>query len=112
MSMTFLRGQLAAVGIFLDEPPKPASKQERTRSPEPEPDRSEIRTVLQELGAPERDLEWLVASCPSVADALTYKPPVRSAWCHTCNGVTVYDDYGCVPCRGLGFFAPLASEQP
>lgn len=66
-------------GIFLDEPaPEPA--------PEPEPDwdaiaalvdRDMVRRILCERGVPERDLDWLTASCPSLAAAQSF---VSTPW--------------------------------
>jgi hypothetical protein len=67
-----MRGLLASVGIFLDD--KPAAPQ-----PAPEPtvvpvDRDEIRAMLVDRGAPARDLDWLTASCPDLAEALLFEP--------------------------------------
>jgi hypothetical protein len=67
-----MRGQLASVGIFLDD---------KLTAPRPAPaptvaqvDRDEIRAVLIERGAPARDLDWLTASCPDLAEALMFEP--------------------------------------
>ena len=71
----FLRGQLASVGIILDTPSGPSSPI-RAAEVEPAPvDRELVRRILVSAGAPDRDIEWLTASCPSVDDALTYQPP-------------------------------------
>lgn len=62
-------------GIFLEPDPEVAL--------EPEPDwdaialvvdRDMVRRILRERGAPERDLDWLTASCPSLAAAEGFKP--------------------------------------
>ena len=44
--------------------------------------------------------EWLVRSCPSVADARRYRPPSRHAWCVECGDVRPCDSEGCLACRG------------
>ena len=69
---------------------------------EPVPvDRDEIRAILVAAGAPSGDLEWLVASCPSIEDARGYRPPpARQAWCLDCGDVTACDESGCIACRG------------
>ncbi len=64
-----LRARLASVGIVLDEPvidrdPKPSNL------PASEPDRTAIRAYLEPLGA----AEWMIASCPSLELARTYRP--------------------------------------
>lgn len=61
----FLRGQLAAVGIFLDEPDRP-------RAPV---DRDEARGILAAAGAPLGEIERLVEQCPSLEWARAYRPP-------------------------------------
>lgn len=63
-------------------------------------DRDKIRALLVGAGAPAEDLDWLVASCPSERDAERYRAPPRDAWCFRCDGVTLTDREGCVPCRG------------
>ena len=67
-----LRAMLAQEGIFLDEKrataPPPAQP---TAAPV---DREAIRAVLLERGAPLRDLDWLVASCPSMELAQAFEP--------------------------------------
>jgi len=73
--IAFFRGQLASVGIIFDTPPGPSSPIPAA-AVEPAPvDRGLVRRILVAAGAPERDLEWLTASCPSVDDALAYQPP-------------------------------------
>lgn len=62
-------------------------------------DRAEVRAILVAADAPAEDLEWLVESCPSVADARSYRPPPRLAWCARCDGVRVADSKGCATCR-------------
>lgn len=61
-------------GIFLDDD---------APAPEPEPDweaieivvdRDIVRRILRDRGAPERDLGWLTASCPSLAAAEAFVP--------------------------------------
>jgi hypothetical protein len=39
-------------------------------------DRDRIREILIAAGAPTRDLEWMVASCPDESFALAYRPYV------------------------------------
>ena len=68
-----LRTMLALKGILLEEA-RPA------RKPAPPPtvvyvDRELVRARLVGVGARERDLEWLTASCPSVAAAALYRRP-------------------------------------
>lgn len=67
---------LAQVGIFLDKPAEELA-------PEPEPDwdalaafvdRDMVRRILRDRGAPRRDLDWLTASCPSLAAAEAFEP--------------------------------------
>lgn len=67
---------LARVGIFLDKPAEDPA-------PEPEPDwdaleafidRDMVRRILRDRGAPERDLDWLTASAPSLAAAEMFEP--------------------------------------
>lgn len=71
-----LRGMLANVGIKIDDPPQPPT----VRQPQPIDEirhianRERIREILIELGAPGSDLEWLVASCPDIKTAKTYRP--------------------------------------
>lgn len=62
-------------------------------------DRASIRAALVAAGAPDRDLEWLVASCPSLEDARTYRSPARMAWCPLCDAAALVDERGCVSCR-------------
>ncbi len=109
----FLRGQLASIGIFLDEDRRPVTPTAATRSESGPVDRYEIRAVLVDLGAPAKDLEWLVASCPGVEHALGYRPTIREAWCVRCDGVTAADPDGCVPCRvsQRNLFEPLGGES-
>jgi hypothetical protein len=93
----FLRGQLASVGIL----PEPAAPSSAPAPREPaEVDRPEVRAILTAAGAPAQDLEWLVASCTSIADARGYRPPARHAWCIDCGSVTACNDQGCIACRG------------
>jgi hypothetical protein len=95
----FLRGQLASVGILLD-PPTPAAAPPPAKQAPSSVDRDEVRTILVAAGAPAHELEWLVASCPSVEDARGYRPPPRLAWCIDCGDIRPCDDDGCFVCRG------------
>lgn len=96
----FMRGQLAAVGIFLDDKPKAKAPSDLPRH-EPVPvDRDEIRRVLQLLGAPPADLDWLTASCPGIEYAIEYQPPRRDAWCPVCDGPMPCGERGCITCQG------------
>lgn len=99
--LNYLHGQLASVGIVLEpaagscsSPPGPA-----TPAAAATVDRAEVRSILVAAGAPAKDLDWLVASCPSIEDALGYE---RQAWCARCDGVTACDDQdqSCIACRG------------
>lgn len=62
-------------------------------------ERAEVRAILVAAGAPAEDLEWLVESCPSLADARGYRPPPQQAWCARCDGVRAVDERGCIACR-------------
>lgn len=96
----YLRGQLASVGILLDEPTAaPATATSSPPTLDAPIDREVIREILVDRGAPEGDLEWLTASCPSVRDAEDYRPPAREAWCLTCDGSQPTDAAGCLTCR-------------
>jgi hypothetical protein len=100
----FLRGQLASVGIFLDEP-TPRQAHRALEQPMPGVDRDEVRRILMSAGAPPRDLDWLTASCPSIEDALGYVAPTPEAWCVVCDGPRMLDQQGrCTdPEHGLRF---------
>jgi hypothetical protein len=73
-----MRGMLLQNGIKLDPP-----AQARTAAPAPntsaiEPvDRDEIYQILFDRGASQRELEWLVPSCPSAEHARAWSPPQR-----------------------------------
>jgi hypothetical protein len=95
----FLRGQLASVGILLD-PPTPTAAATPAAKDESSVDRDQVRAILVAAGAPTEDLNWLIASCPSIEDARGYRPPPRSAWCIDCADVRPCDDGGCLVCRG------------
>lgn len=69
-----LRYLLASVGITLDEP-KQARPNVVVPTGKPPVDKGRIRSILIERGAPEDQLWWLVRSCPSESDAMTYNPP-------------------------------------
>lgn len=96
----FMRLQLASAGIFLDEPKERTLEQKPERqAPEPV-DRDMVREILVAAGAPTKDLDWMVASCPGVEYALGYRTTVREAWCVECDGVTDGSaDRGCFQCR-------------
>lgn len=99
----FMRRELARnAGITLDDDrPQPAAVAAEPTLPREvsDEDRVLIREVLVAAGAPEKDLEWLVASCPSVEDALTYEPARPVAYCARCQGPRVCDAGGCIVCR-------------
>lgn len=98
---TFLRGQLASVGIVLDPAvPSTATCASASSAPRAPVDPDEVRAILVAAGAPATDLKWLVPSCRSIEDARGYRAPARSAWCFTCDGVTASDTGGCITCRG------------
>lgn len=71
---TFMRTQLAQVGIILTEPTPRIPPGAATATAAEPVDRELVRVILADAGAPLADLEWLVASCPSVDDALNYQP--------------------------------------
>lgn len=98
--LTYLRGQLASVGIVLDPVAETAPSSPPASAAPAEVDREEVRRILVEAGAPATDLDWLVASCPSIEDARGYRPPAREAWCIDCGGVRACDANGCIVCRG------------
>lgn len=69
-----LRVLLASVGIFISDPvpvKPPAIVELRNRKPTPS-ERKSITEILIAAGAPDRDIEWLVNSCPSIDAALGY----------------------------------------
>lgn len=90
-----LRAMLATEGIFLDETPAIAPAV-APATIDPPVDRALVREILGERGAPDRDLDWLVASAPSVEHALNY---VRQTWCVVCRDVMPCDDDGCLSCQ-------------
>lgn len=69
-----LRAMLANAGIFLDEQSTPVTATPGPTTCEAPVDRALVREILVERGAPERDLCWLSASCPSVEHALAFEP--------------------------------------
>jgi len=71
----YLKGQLASVGILLEDRPTDVARPPVVRDPITTDERDEIRRILMSAGAPPRSLEWLVASCPSIDDARTYRAP-------------------------------------
>lgn len=94
----FMRGMLAGSGILLDEPARPRAAAPSPSDPGPV-DRAAVRRVLVAAGAPEKDLEWLSASAPSIDYARTYRPPAREAWCLECSSPQPTDAAGCLTCR-------------
>ena len=106
----FLRGQLASVGIFLDEEKPPVAPAVSTPVVV-DVDRDFVREALVRAGAPAQDLEWLVASCPSELDALEYRAPLPEAFCATCDRPQPTDAHGCVRCRSVDMASP-PSEVP
>lgn len=96
-----MRDQLASVGIALDEPIAPAAPAPAARVAHLDVDRERIRQIIVEAGAPEHAIGWMVASCPSVEHALSYRPTVHSAWCAICEAVVDCDDGGCLPCQRI-----------
>lgn len=71
----YLKGQLASVGILLEDRPTDVARPQVVRDPITTDERDEMRRILMSAGAPPRSLEWLVASCPSIDDARTYRAP-------------------------------------
>ena len=71
-----MRVELASVGILLPEPAeKPAPARAPATTSGAAVDHALVRRILVSAGAPQHDLDWMTASCPSVDDALTYQPP-------------------------------------
>jgi hypothetical protein len=73
----FMRAELMRnAGITLDDGPvKITPTVAMTVTPMTDDERDSIREVLMAAGAPDRDMEWLTKSCPTLADALTYVAP-------------------------------------
>jgi hypothetical protein len=93
----FMRGQLASVGILLE--PSAAPSTPAAPATADAVDRDEVRAILIAAGAPARDLEWLVRSCPSIEDARAYRPPHSIAYCARCGGPRAVDpQLGCIEC--------------
>lgn len=95
----FMRGQLASVGIFLDEKPEIPVGAPVATPTVADVDREFVREALIRAGAPAQDLEWLVASCPSEFDALEYRAPLPEAFCAVHDEPQPTDQHGCVLCR-------------
>jgi hypothetical protein len=72
-----LRALLADVGIKLDDHRQaPAARRKPPVSElDDRLDRDLIREILIAAGAQAHNVEWLTASCPSVAAAMGYVPP-------------------------------------
>lgn len=68
-----LRIHLARVGIVLDEPKRTAAQADAVTCKPAVIDREAIEIELRANGAPERDIAWLAASCPSMADAERFR---------------------------------------
>lgn len=70
-----LRLALFSVGITLDDP-KPAHRQATVAAvPEADPAaRARIRRILA-AKVPRHHIDWMTASCPSIAHAMAYKHP-------------------------------------
>lgn len=96
----FMRGILAAYGMPLDKPIEHGQPAPGARPADPAPvDRDAVRALLVAAGAPGRDLEWLVVSCPSIDAARAYRPPPICAWCVDCASEQPIDADGCQTCR-------------
>jgi hypothetical protein len=74
-----MRGMLIQNGIKLDDPAPPRRATTPTAPAPAAIDRAEVRRILVEQGAPEHDLDWLTASCPSIAHARAYRPTIITA---------------------------------
>jgi hypothetical protein len=101
-----MRALLAQSGIYLDDAPDRDPIAAPVTTDEPAPDRGAIRAILVAAGAPQNDLDWLTASCPSIEAAQGYRPPPRIAWCIACCGPARQDDNGCIDCRESGEKGP------
>lgn len=73
-----MRSMLMLNGIRLDDPAPP---RRATAAPPPAPpiDRDAIRAILIDRGAPDKDLDWLTRSCPSLEPARAYLPTIVEA---------------------------------
>jgi len=71
----YMRGQLASVGILIAPAADPRAAVIARPPAPPTVDRELVREILVSADAPAHHLEWLVASCPSIAAALTYRRP-------------------------------------
>jgi hypothetical protein len=69
-----MRAMLATEGIFLDEQAAPVAATSSRPTCDAPIDRALIREILSDRAAPDRDLDWLVESCPSVDHALAFEP--------------------------------------
>lgn len=74
-----MRSMLYLNGIQLDSPTPPRRATAPAVAPAAPIDRDEIRAILIERGAPEKDLEWLTRSCPSSEHARSYLPTIIEA---------------------------------
>lgn len=95
--IAFMHSRLASAGIVLA--PRVAAS---PSSPLPAAmvlDRDKVRSILVERGAPKEDLDWLVASCVTLADAYDYCPPLRQAYCARCREVVPCNALGCIYCQ-------------
>lgn len=99
----FLRDQLATIGIFLPDDPREAAPETKpaAKPVTDDVDRDFVREALIRAGAPDRDLEWLVRSCPDELAALGYRAPLPEAFCAVHNGPQPTDRHGCVLCRSV-----------
>lgn len=68
-----LRLQLATVGITLDEPRARYASSPPTQTARVV-DRDLVRAELEQRGAKPEQLDWLVASCPSMSAARAFTP--------------------------------------
>lgn len=69
-----MRALLATEGILLDEQPATVTATPSPTTCEVPVDRTLVREILSDRGAPDRDLDWLASSCPSVEHALAFEP--------------------------------------
>lgn len=69
-----LREMLRANGIEIESQPTPTLVVTPQRH---EVDRGRVRAILADAGVSERELEWMVPSCPSESIAMNYAAALR-----------------------------------
>lgn len=68
-----------------------------------------IREILIDAGAPDGDVEWLTASCPSIDHARGYRPPCTPVHRELAK-VDVSGSWCCVRCGGRSGGLPFCTR--